>query len=91
MLICALVILQYDILYIEMDKKIFFKDLFESIPDYRKIVLLICIFQIDKDFLRETGFSERDISRSNLEFKSILMEQHEENLAYIKTKEGSVV
>ena len=45
-----------------------FKDLFESITDFRKIVLLIFLIQIDKTFLLEIGFSERDIPRSNLEF-----------------------
>ena len=47
----------------------YFKDLFESITDYRKIVLIIFLFQNDKDLLREVGFSERDINRLNLEFK----------------------
>ena len=36
-----------------------FKDIFESIPDYRKIVLLIFLIQNDKKFLKEIGFSER--------------------------------
>ena len=33
-----------------------FKDMFESIPGYRKIVLLIILFQKDKDLLKECGF-----------------------------------
>ena len=45
-----------------------FKDLFESIPDYRKIVLLMFLIQNDKNLLREVGFSERDINRLKLEF-----------------------
>ena len=40
--------------------------MFESIPDYRKIVLLIYIFQNDKNLLCEIGFSERDINQINL-------------------------
>ena len=43
-----------------MDNINYFKDLFESIPDYRKIVLLMFLFQDDKNLLREIGFSERD-------------------------------
>ena len=43
-----------------MDNINYFKDLFESIPDYRKIVLLMFLFQYDKNLLREIGFSERD-------------------------------
>ena len=41
----------------------YFKDLFESIEDYRKIVLLIFLIKNDKNFLLEIGFSERDINR----------------------------
>ena len=39
----------------------YLKDMLESIPDYRKIVLLIFLIQNDKNFLKETGFSENDI------------------------------
>ena len=45
----------------------------------------------DKDLLLEIGFSERDIDRLNLEFKNILIEQHEEYLDYVKNKEESVI
>ena len=67
-----------------MDDKNFFKDIFESRPDYRKIALLKFSSQNDKDFLREVGFNERDINRLNSEFKNILIEEHEENLDYVK-------
>ena len=33
-----------------------FNDLFEAIPDYRKIVLLIHLIQKDDDSLKECGF-----------------------------------
>ena len=46
-----------------MNKINYFKDLFESIPDYRKIVLLLFLIKNDKDLLCEVGFSERDIYR----------------------------
>ena len=72
-----------------MNNEKFFKDLFESTTDYRKI--LIFLFQNDKDLLREVGFGERDINRVNLELKSILMEQHEEYLDYVKNEEESIV
>ena len=45
--------------------------MFESIPDYRNIVLLIFFFQNKKDYLREIGFSERDFNRLSLEVKNI--------------------
>ena len=48
-----------------MDNINYFKELFESIPDYRKLVL---------------GFSKSDINRLNLEFKNILLEEHEDYL-----------
>ena len=40
-----------------------FKELFESIPDYKKIVLLIFLIQNDKKLLKEIGFTKIDINR----------------------------
>ena len=39
-----------------MDYINYFKDLFESITDFRKIVLLMFLIKDDKDLLREVGF-----------------------------------
>ena len=39
-----------------MDNKIYFEDLFESIPDYRKIVLLMFLVKNDVSLLYECGF-----------------------------------
>ena len=74
-----------------MNYENYFKDIFESIPDYRKIVLLIFLIQNDKNLLKEIGFSERDISLLNLEFKNILLEGYEEYLDYIINEEESVI
>ena len=74
-----------------MNYENYFKDIFESIPDYRKIVLLIILIQNDKNLLKEIGFSERDINLLNLEFKIILLEGYEEYLDYIKNEEESVI
>ena len=74
-----------------MDKENYFKDLFESIHDYRKIVIILILIQNDKDLLLELGFSERDINRLNEEFKNIIIEQHEEYLDYVKDQEESVL
>ena len=49
-----------------MDNVNYFKDLFESIPDYRKIVLLIFLIQNDKNLLKRIGFSKNDINLLNL-------------------------
>ena len=69
----------------------YFTDLFESILDYRKIVLLIFSIQNDKNLLHEIGFSERDINRLNLNFKNILIDLYEEYLDYIKDQEESIL
>ena len=39
-----------------MNNSKFFRDIFESIPDFKKVVLLMFIIQIHKDLLREIGF-----------------------------------
>ena len=69
----------------------YFKDLFQSIPDYRKIVLIIFLYQNDKNLLKGIGFNKLDINLLNLEFKNILLEQHEEYLDYIKNEEESLI
>ena len=74
-----------------MDHVNYFKDMFKSIPDYRNIVFLIFLIKNDVDFLNEYGFFLKcDITRVNNEFKSILMEQNEEYLNYIKNEEKSI-
>ena len=39
-----------------MNKRNYFKELFESIPDYKKIVLLMFLIKNDVKFLYECGF-----------------------------------
>ena len=67
------------------------RELFESIPDYKKIVLLIFLFQNDKNLLKEIGFSKNDFNLLNLEFKNILLEEFENYLDYIKDQEESIL
>ena len=74
-----------------MNNSNYFKDLLESIPDYRKIVLLVFLIQNDKNLLKEIGFSKNDINLLNLEFKNILLEGYEEYLDYIKNEEESII
>ena len=74
-----------------MDNINYFKDIFESIHDYKKIVLLIFLIQNDKNLLKEIGFSKNDINLLNLEFKKILLEQIEDFLSYIKNQEESII
>ena len=74
-----------------MNNTKYFKDIFESIPDYRKIVLLIYSIQNDKNLLNEIGFSKANKKSLNLEFKNILLEEYENYLFYIKNKEESLL
>ena len=74
-----------------MDNISYFKDIFESIHDYKKIVLLIFLIQNDKNLLKEIGFSKNDINLLNLEFRNILIEQNEDFLSYIKNQEESII
>ena len=74
-----------------MDNSNYFKDLFESISDYRKIVLLIFLIQNDKNLLKEIGFSKNDINLLNLEFKDILIDEFENYLDYIQNEEESIL
>ena len=69
----------------------YFKDLLESIPDYKKIVLLIFLIQKDNNLLKEVGFSKTNNILLNLEFKNTLIKQNEEYLSYIKNQEESFI
>ena len=74
-----------------MNNSNYFKDILKSIPDYRKIVLLIFLIQNDKNLLNEIGISKADINSLNLEFKNILSEEYEDYLDYIKNQEESIL
>ena len=65
--------------------------MFESLTDYRKIVLLIFSIQNEKDLLKECGVLKHAINRLSVELKEKLIEQTEENLDYIKNKEKSII
>ena len=58
----------------QMDRVNYFKDMFESIPDYRKTVLLMFLIKNEDDFLQECGFLKSDIERLCKEFRNILSE-----------------
>ena len=74
-----------------MDNTNYFTDIFESIPDYRKIVLLLFLIQNDKNLLKEIGFSKNNINLLNLEFKNILLEELENYLDYIQNEEETIL
>ena len=74
-----------------MNNSNYYTDIFESIPDYRKKVLLKFLIQNDKNLLNEIGFGKKDVNSLNLEFKRILLEEYEDNLDYIKNEEEYVI
>ena len=51
----------------------YFTDLFESIPDYKKIVLLKFLNKIDVNFLYECGFLKSDIKFYIKNFKTFYL------------------
>ena len=69
---------------------IYFKILFESIPDYRKIVLLFLI-KNDFDLLNECGFSKTDNNRLCKKLKKVLIKLNENYIVCIKNEEESVI
>ena len=70
-----------------MDNVNYFKDLFESILDYRKIVSLMFSIKDNKKLLKEVGFSKIVINLLSLEFKFNLLEEYKQYLNYIKKEE----
>ena len=52
-----------------MDHVTYFTNLFESIADYRKIVLLMFLNKNDVDLLNESGFLKRDFNCLYLEWE----------------------
>ena len=73
-----------------MDNINYFKELFESIPDYKKIVLLMFLIKNDVNFLYECGFLEGDINFLYKEYKNILLELNEDYLDHIKNQKESL-
>ena len=61
----------------------YFKDLFESIPDYKKIVLLMFLIKNDVNFLYESGLLKGYINFLYKEFQNNLFELNEDYLYLI--------
>ena len=61
-----------------MDNINLFTDLFESIPDYRKIVFSMFSIKNDVGFLTECGLLKNDLNRLCSEFENIFTEQNED-------------
>ena len=67
----------------------YFSDLFESTPDYEKIIILMFLIKNDVNFLYEVGFLKGDIIFLYKEFKIILLELNESYLDHIKKSRRS--
>ena len=74
-----------------MDIINYFTDLFQSIPDYKMIVLLLFLIKNDVNFFYELGFSKGHINFLYKELKNILLEMNEEYLDHIKNQEDSII
>ena len=74
-----------------MDNVNYFIDMFESIADYRKIVLLMFSIKIDVNLIYECGFLKGDIHYLYKKFKKTLLELNQEYLDYIKNEEESII
>ena len=74
-----------------MDCEIYFKDLFESVSEYRKLLLMIFLIKIDTDFLTECRLLKNGIIRFRSKFLNLIIEQYEEHLNYIENQEESTI
>ena len=74
-----------------MDNVNYFEDLSESIPDYKKIVLIIILIKNDNNFLYECGFLKGDINFLYEEIKNFLLELNEDYLHHIKNQEEAII
>ena len=63
--------------------------LFESIREYRKMVLFFLI-KDEKNFPKEVGFSKNVINEVSLEFRNSLLEENEQYLEYIRIEESVI-
>ena len=69
----------------------YYTDFFESISDFKKVVLLLFLIKSDVYFLYEYGFLRGDVNLLYKEFKNILLELNEEYLDNIKNQEESLL
>ena len=73
-----------------MDYVNYFKDFFDGLPDYKKIVLLMFLNKNDGNFLYEREFLKGDIKFLYEEFKPILLELNEDYLDHFIHQEEAI-
>ena len=69
----------------------YFKDMFESIPNYRKIILLCFIIKRDDVILREFGLSDDFIEKLYNGCKQIMISDMDQYFSHIKNLEESII
>ena len=92
--ICVLVIQQSVVLYIKWIIKIvlkLWKPMFESEPDYRKIVFLLFLIKNDFYFLNECSYLKNDFIRLCLEFKKFWWKKIKFSWMISKMKENLIL
>ena len=74
-----------------MDDINYFKDMVNSIPYYRKIILLCFIIKRDEGILREFGLSDDFIEKLYNDCKQIMDSDMNEYFSHIRNLEESVL
>ena len=69
----------------------YFKDMLESIPNYRKIILLTFIIKRDDVMLKEFGLSDDFIEKLYNECKQIIISDMDQYYSHIKNLEQSII
>ena len=69
----------------------YFKDMLESIPNYRKIILLCFIIKRDDIMLREFGLSDDFIEKLYDDCKQIMISDMDQYFSHIKNLEESII
>ena len=69
----------------------YFKDMLESIPNYRKIILLCFIIKRDDVILREFGLSDDFIEKLYNDCKQIMISDMDQYFSHIKNLEESII
>ena len=70
-----------------MDQVKYFKGLFKSIPNYKKIILLMFSIKDDVDFLKECQFLKNDFNCLFMGLQKVLNEQNADDIDYPKKEE----
>ena len=69
----------------------YFKDMLNSVPYYRKIILLCFIIKRDDWMLREFGLSDEFIEKLYNDCKQIMESDMDQHFSHIKNLEESIL